>query len=69
MTQQNNRPDPADEQSKTQGSGSDTVSAAQNPTSPVGQSPQAREDMSDAEHGGSDTASAAGMSSDDSSGK
>ena len=65
MTQQNTRPDRTDAEPNTQRSGSDTVSAANNPTSPGGPSPRPQEGFSGSEHGGSDTASAAAMSSGD----
>jgi len=67
MTEHKNQSEQSGGKPNPQGSGSDTVSVAKNPTSPVGQSPKPHEGSSGASTGshgsGSDTASAAGLSS------
>lgn len=62
MNQNNDRSDQFGAKPSSQGSGSDTASAAKNPTSPVGASPKPQDSFSGSGHGGSDTASAAAMS-------
>jgi len=63
MNEQKNTQNQAGGNPNTEASGSDTLSAARNPASPVGQSPRPNEGFSGAGRGGSDTASAAAMAS------